>query len=53
MRPACLIGLLSLLRVVWFNIERIQGVCIYIYIYNFFFLLTLPMPDVKIGYLRR
>jgi hypothetical protein len=46
MRQACLIGLLVLLRVMWFNTERVQGVL-------FFFLLTWPLPDVKIGYLRR
>ena len=44
MRPACLIGLLLLLRVASFNIERVHGVI---------FFVTWPMPDVKIAYLRR
>ena len=43
MRPACLLGLLILLRVVWFNIERVQVL----------FLLTCPLPDVKNVYLRK
>jgi hypothetical protein len=39
MRPACLIGLLVSLRVLWFYVHGVR-----------FFPLTCPMPDIKIGY---